>query len=131
MINSLGYTLENFDAVGRFRKEEKGKPIDATGTYLSRTGDAVPLKGARELANYLVGSEEAHTAFVQQLFHNLVKQPIRAFGSQELSDLRASFEHRDYNIRKLVVEVMATSALTPRDAGPRPSPGSVPVASAE
>ena len=36
MINSLGYTLENFDAVGRFRKDEKGKPIDATGTYQTR-----------------------------------------------------------------------------------------------
>ena len=30
MINPLGFTLEHFDAVGRFRKEEHGKPIDAS-----------------------------------------------------------------------------------------------------
>ncbi|MFO0889936.1 MAG: DUF1592 domain-containing protein [Isosphaeraceae bacterium] len=130
MINPLGYTLENFDAVGRFRKEEQGKPIDPTGTYQSRSGDSVTLKGARALAGYLAGSEEAHTAFVQQLFHYLVKQPIRAFGSQELTELREYFEHHEFNIRKLMVEIMASSALTPRDAGKKPARGSVPVAAA-
>ena len=117
MINPLGYTLENFDAVGRFRKEEKGKPIDATGTYQTRTGETVTFKGARNLASYLAGSEETHAAFVQQLFHYLVKQPIRAFGSQELTELREFFEHHDFNIRKLMVEIIASSALTPRTPG--------------
>jgi hypothetical protein len=129
MINPLGYALENFDAVGRFRKEEKGKPIDATGTYQTRSGENVTIKGARELAEFLAGSEEAHTAFVQQLFHYLVKQPIRAFGSQRLGELLEFFEHRDSNIRKLMVEIMATSALTPRQADPGKSPPAVPVAS--
>src|SRR5262249_40143800 len=41
MINPLGFTLEHFDAVGRYRKEEKGKPIDATGSYETRSGESV------------------------------------------------------------------------------------------
>ena len=40
----------------------------------------VKFDGVRELATFLADSEEAHTAFVQQLFHYLVKQPVRAFG---------------------------------------------------
>ena len=118
MINSLGYTLENFDAVGRFRKDEKGKPIDATGTYQTKTGKTVTFTGARSLATYLADSEETHAAFVQQLFHYLVKQPVRAFGSQELDELSSFFEHHDFNIRKLMVEIIASSALTPRGGGP-------------
>ena len=47
--------------------------------------------GARSLAAFLAGSEETHSAFVEQLFHYLVKQPIRAFGSQELTELRDFF----------------------------------------
>ena len=39
MINPLGFTLENFDAVGRFRDGGGGKPIDATGGYQTRDGD--------------------------------------------------------------------------------------------
>jgi hypothetical protein len=128
MINSLGYTLEHFDAVGRFRKDEKGKPIDATGTYQTRSGDTVTFTGARSLATYLAGSEETHSAFIQQLFHYLVKQPIRAFGSRELTELRDLFVHHDFNMRKLMVEVIASSALTPRQARPKAQGAAIPVA---
>ena len=113
MINPLGFTLEHFDAVGRYRKEEKGRPIDATGSYETRTGEMVKFDGVRDLAAFLADSEETHTAFVQQLFHHLVKQPVRAFGPQTLPDLRRFFAAHDFNFRKLMVEIMATSALTP------------------
>jgi mono/diheme cytochrome c family protein len=128
MINPLGYTLEHFDTVGRYRKEEKGRPIDSTGTYQSRSGESVTFTGARDLASFLVRSEETHTAFVQQLFHYLVKQPVRAFGSQELTELREYFEHHDFNMQKLMVEIVATSALTPREAGPKTQGRPIPVA---
>jgi hypothetical protein len=128
MINPLGYTLENFDAVGRYRKEEKGKPIDATGTYQTRSGDAVTFTGARSLAAFLAGSEEAHSAFVQQLFHYLVKQPVHAFGSQELTELRGAFAKQGFNIRKLMVEVIASSALTPQASSPKRMGKAIPLA---
>jgi cytochrome c553 len=114
MINPLGFTLEHFDAVGRYRKEEKGKPIDATGSYETRSGESVKFSEVHDLAAYLTTSSEAHSAFVQQLFHYLVKQPIGAFDRQELPELRRFFTAHDFNIRKLAVEIMASSALTPR-----------------
>jgi hypothetical protein len=48
------------------------------------------------------------------LFHYLVKQPIRAFGRTELTDLRGAFARNGYNIRELMVEIMTSSALTSR-----------------
>jgi hypothetical protein len=118
MINPLGFPLENFDAVGRFRSEEKGKTIDATGAYQARSGETVTFNGVRELAAFLAGSEETHDAFVEQLFHHLIKQPIRAYGPRCLADLRGSFVGDGYNIRKLAVEIVAASALAPRVEGP-------------
>jgi hypothetical protein len=114
LINPLGFTLERFDALGRYRKEEKGKPIDATGSYETRSGEMVKFSEAPALAAYLTTSSEAHSAFVQQLFHYLIKQPIGAFDRQELPELRRFFVAHDFNIRKLIVEIMASSALTPR-----------------
>jgi hypothetical protein len=111
MVNPLGFTLEHFDAVGRFRQKEEGKPIDATGIYRTRKGETVQFAGVRDLAKFLAVSDETHTAFVQQLFHHLVKQPIRAFGSQELPNLRQSFERNDFHIRKLAVQIIADAAL--------------------
>ena len=88
MINSLGFTLEHFDAVGRFRNEELGKPVVSTGSYRTRTGDVAQFNGVRDLAGYLVNSPETHAAFVEQLFHAMIKQPIRAYGSQTKDSLR-------------------------------------------
>jgi hypothetical protein len=122
MINPLGYTLEHFDAVGRFRKEEHGKSIDATGTYQSRTGETVTFHGARDLADFLARSDETHAAFVRQLFHYLVKQPIRAFSPKEEDELRAFFVRHDDNIRRLVVEIATRAALSPRDPVARTAP---------
>ena len=116
MINPLGFTLEHYDAIGRYRDREKGRPIDATGSYETRAGNRVEFDGIAALAAFLADSEETHTAFVQQLFHYLVKQPIRAFGRQELPDLRRAFVANGYNIRKLMVEIAVSSALAPRES---------------
>jgi hypothetical protein len=113
MINPLGFTLEPYDAVGRFRYEENGKAIDATGSYQSRTGELVKFRGTRDLAAFLASSQETHQTFIEQLFHNLVKQPVRAFGAHAHDDLRAAFAEGDYNIRKLAVKIVASTALAP------------------
>ena len=111
MVNPLGFTLEHFDAVGRFRKEEQGKPIDASGTYRTRKGKTVKFDGVRELATFLAETDETHSAFVEQLFHHLVKQPVRAFGSERLSELRQSFAQNQFHIRNLAVEIIVSSAV--------------------
>lgn len=110
MINSLGFALENFDAVGRFRSEEKGQLIDASGIYVTRDDRQAQFRGPRELAEFLASSEEVQAAFVEQLFHHLVKQPIRAFGPDVLPRLHKSFAGHDFNMRRLVVEIMTVAA---------------------
>ena len=77
MINPLGFTLENFDAIGRYRESDKNHPIDATGSYLTQSGEVKKFKGVKDLAAFLAASEESQDAFVKQLFHHTVKQPIR------------------------------------------------------
>jgi hypothetical protein len=121
MINPLGFTLEKFDAIGRVRQDENGRPVDATGSYQTRAGQTVKFRGARSLARFLAGSEEAHRAFVEKLFQHMVKQPVRAFGPQTLPDLQRSFAANQFNIRKEMVEIMAASALK----GQTPRPGRI------
>ncbi len=115
MINPLGFSLEHFDAVGRYRSEEKGKAIDAAGFYLTRSGETATFAGARGLAGFLAGSEEAQDAFIEQLFHYMVKQPVRAFGPDRQATLRRSFTENGFSVRRLLVDLTATSALTARD----------------
>src|SRR5262249_2747673 len=111
MINPLGFTLENFDAVGRFRTEDAGKQIDPTGGYRLRTGELVKFAGVRDLAGFLAGSDETRSGFGQPLFHYMIKQPIRAYGQETLPELRNSFATRQFNIRRLVVDIVTAAAL--------------------
>lgn len=114
VMNPLGFTLENFDAVGRYREKEKDKLIDVSGSYETRAGERVKFTGARELAGFLATSEEAQAAFIGQMFHYLVKQPTRAYGLNRPEELRKSFAENSFSIRKLVVDIAVTSAVNGR-----------------
>jgi hypothetical protein len=115
MINPLGFTMENFDAIGRYRDHDKDHPIDATGSYLTETGAVEKFKGIKDLAEFVATSDESQTAFVKQLFHHTVKQSIYAYGPNELHQLQQHFANNDFNIQKLLVEIVADSALINQD----------------
>ena len=104
-INGLGFTLEQFDAAGRFRTTESEKPINATGQYIDRLGEQIDFNGARELGDYLAGSEDCHRAFVEAAFEHFVKQPIAAFGPETSDQLTKSFRESGFNIRELLVAI--------------------------
>lgn len=110
MINSLGFALENFDSVGRYRESEKNRPIDAVGQYLQRNGELVRFNGARELAAFLARSEETHRSFVRQLFHHMVQQPVLAFGPDSIAELADFFRNHDFHMKHLMVEIACRSA---------------------
>ena len=113
-INGLGFALENFDAVGRYRKKEKDRDIDSRGQYTNRNNQRVQFQGPRELADYLVSSQDAHRSFVDRAFEHFVKQPTAAFGPQTLDQLIASFKENEFNIRKLLVEIAVIAARQPQ-----------------
>ncbi len=115
MINSLGFTLEHFDAIGRYRDKDRDKSIDDSGTYQTQDGKRAVFEGADGLATFLVGSEETHAAFTEQLFHHLLQQPVRAYGANTLHDLTDSFTQHDFNIRQLVVQTMVATAMVGRE----------------
>lgn len=111
VINPLGFSLEQYDAVGRFRTKEAGKTIDATAEYTTDDGKVVKLSGARDIAEFAVRSEHAQNAFIEQLFHQTVKQPVRAYGADALVTLRRKFVESGYNIQNLLVEITTLAAL--------------------
>ena len=75
----------------------------------------VTFEGPRDLAQFLASSDEAHEAFVEQMFHHLVQQPIRAFGPSKLNELQEAFRQEDFHIRKLAVEIMVASSPVNRE----------------
>ncbi|MEZ6073742.1 MAG: DUF1588 domain-containing protein [Pirellulales bacterium] len=120
-INSLGFTLENYDAVGRYRETEREQTIDATGGYTTRADDRVTFADAGELAQYLATSDDAQRAFVNRAFQHFTKQPPAAYGAETLDRLTSAFQQHECNIRELLVEIAVTvatyTAPIARDSG--------------
>jgi mono/diheme cytochrome c family protein len=111
VINPLGFSLENFDAVGRYRTEDAGRAIDAASDYADDDHASVRLAGARDVAEFAIASEHANRAFIEQLFHHLIKQSPRAYGPDTLARLRDSFIASGYNLRTLMAEIATLAAL--------------------
>jgi len=111
VINPLGFSLEQYDAVGRFRTSDNEQPVDAASDYLTDEGQTIRFAGARDVAEFAFGSPQAQSAFIQQLFHHVVKQPLLAYGANTMSRLGESFVASDFNMQKLMVEIVELAAL--------------------
>ncbi len=116
VINPLGFALENFDAVGRFREIDNGKPVDTRSEFALESGETMTLDGPRDLAQLASQSDSAHRGFVTQLFHHLVHQPVLAHGRTALDDLTSEFVGSEFHMRKLVVAIARTAAIRGLDA---------------
>jgi len=111
VINPLGFSLEQFDAVGRFRTSEHDRPIDSASDYVTDDGESIRLNGAHDIAEFAIHSEQARNAFIEQMFHHVVKQPLLAYGADTLNRLQKSFVARNFSMQKLLVEIATTSAI--------------------
>lgn len=120
-INPLGFSLENYDAVGRYRSEDNHKTVNAVSDYTTPDGNVVKLNGPRDLAQLTVSSPDAWRGFVRQMFHFTVKQPIAAYGPGALDQLTAGFVQSGYHIRNLFAAINTLAALPPAAAAPAPA----------
>lgn len=111
IINPLGFSLEHFDAIGRYREKEADRTIDASSELPVLSGDPARFNGARDLAEFIASDHQAHAAFVDQLFHQAVKQPINAYGPNIREELTTNFEKSGYNIQQLLIEIMQVASL--------------------
>ncbi|MGB1124678.1 MAG: DUF1592 domain-containing protein [Phycisphaeraceae bacterium] len=109
-INPLGFSLEHYDSLGRWRTKDKDKPINAASDFMGDDGKSLRLKGARDVAQYAVQSEAAHRTFVRQLFQHTTQRDPSAISPHMLDQLTGSFEQSSYHIRELFVQIAIEAA---------------------
>lgn len=108
-INPLGFSLENYDGTGRWRTKEKEKPVNTISDFKTESGETIKLTGARDVAEFAANTPSAHRTFIEQLFHHFVKQPVRAYGDNEMETLRAGFEKSGFQIPELIKRITLTT----------------------
>ncbi len=111
LINPLGFSLEKFDAIGRIRAKENNVNVDASGSYRGRDGKEAKFIGSQDLAKFLANSQEVHAAWVEKLFHHIVKQPVKAYGAQTPALLQKIFRDNNFNMRQQMIESAVLAAM--------------------
>ncbi|WP_437665568.1 DUF1592 domain-containing protein [Sorangium sp. So ce1182] len=113
-IDPLGFALETYDALGRYRATENGAPIDATGEILGTEDADGEVDGGVELAERLASSVDARACFVEHWFRYAVRRGGSEGDACELESLGDAFEEEGGDIRALLVRIVKSEAFRTR-----------------
>lgn len=114
LIDPIGYGFERYDAIGRFRATEEGHDVDASGEVFSGGDASGPFDGALELADQLSSSDTVRSCVARQWFRYATGRVETADDLCALEQLDRSFEESGYDVRELMIALVATDAFTHR-----------------
>lgn len=120
-IDDLGFGFERYDAIGKWREAENGRPIDSVGDLNDREAlgslTHAPYSSLKELGAMLAESDRARSCFVRKTVRY-----VR--GAQEdvaedlctLWKLQSRFRDSGYNLRELILSVTESEGFLFRAA---------------
>jgi len=102
-IDPLGFALENYDVIGRWREEDEGKPVDTSGEL----ADGTAFQGPDGLKNALL---ERKDMFVRNLTSKMLGyalgRGLTLEDSCTVDRIVTRLKENDYRARTLVEEIV-------------------------
>jgi hypothetical protein len=110
MINPPGFAFEHFDAVGRYRADEGGEPIDATGTMTVGETE-MRFDGAIDFVTQLAESPVAQRCYLTNWYRYGNARQLSREDACTIDDLDARLGASGYNIKELLVALTQTKTF--------------------
>jgi hypothetical protein len=111
-LDPLGFSLENYDAVGLYRATENGVMIDPSGGVPDMPEGEV--SGPIELAQKLAANEEVQNCFASKWLDFAYGQTLHADHAADQcsrEQLAASFRASGFNVKQLLVDLTQTDGF--------------------
>lgn len=114
-LNPLGFAFENYDNLGRHRTMDGNTPVNATATYGFTEGQ-VTFTGALDLMRDIVGRQQAHDCYAQQLFAYLNGRDLvpDAPGDAALVAEIGRRSRQSASVKSLMLDLVVTDAFLTR-----------------
>jgi hypothetical protein len=106
MMDPVGLSLENFDAVGAYRATDRGLPIDTSGQL-----DAATFDGPRALATILHDSPDTASCLVRQVYRYATGHVETSGEDIVMSAIAAALKDRGYLWSALLAEVASSDGF--------------------
>jgi Protein of unknown function (DUF1592)/Protein of unknown function (DUF1588)/Protein of unknown function (DUF1595)/Protein of unknown function (DUF1587)/Protein of unknown function (DUF1585) len=113
LLDNVGFGLEAFDHLGRFRADENGIPIDATGNVMD-SGDPTldgAFDGALELSSRLAASPQVAACLATQWFRYSMGRAEQEADVCSLEQVKADFASSGGDFRELLIALATTDAF--------------------
>lgn len=100
-LNPPGFAFENYDAFGRFREQDNGITVDASGTFTLDNGETFTFTDGVELAYQMAESNQVKDCYVEHWANYALGYPLEE-NQETLSDLQSLFRSDDNVIELLI-----------------------------
>jgi hypothetical protein len=109
-IDGIGFGLEGYDSIGRFRTTDNGVPVDDSGT-LDGTRIGGTFRGARELGEQLADSEVVHDCVARHWFRFANGRREQSGDRDDIAAATTALTAADTAIPALLRAIVVTDAF--------------------
>lgn len=113
-IDPLGFSLENYDAIGRWReKDANGKPIDSMAVMEG----GLAFQSPADLKSLIMGGKDKFAEnMCRKMLSYALGRPLRYYDEAILADLVKNLQKEKYHLRPLIKSVVTSRPFLMRSA---------------
>jgi hypothetical protein len=109
----MGNAFEGYDALGSFRTQQNGIPVDTSGVLVGAAGGDKPVSNAIELVNLLANSPQTNECVTRQMFRFTVGRPEAAFDGCMLVDAAKNMDGNS-DLRQVMTAIVKSDSFVVR-----------------
>jgi hypothetical protein len=114
LFDGLGFAMENYDPIGAFRKTEKNKPIDPTGSIPLPSGPELKFDNFIHLVDQLAETKDLYSCFSSQYLSYAMGSQIKDVHACERKLVNDEFVKSQYKMDTLVLSVVNSPSFMAR-----------------
>jgi hypothetical protein len=108
IMDPIGIALENFDAIGRWRSEDEGSPIDSSGVLV----DGTRMNGVADLRQALLRySDQFVRNVTEKLLTYAMGRGVEYYDMSVVRSIVRDASRNDYRFSSLVVGIVKSDAF--------------------
>jgi hypothetical protein len=111
LMDPIGFSMENYDAVGRWRSSADGKPIDATGAL----PDGSSFQGVAGLEKALLGRPELFVdTFTEKLFTYALGRGAEYYDAPAIRKVVRDSRDQDFRFSSIIAGIVSSTPFEMR-----------------
>lgn len=113
LINPAGFAFEHYDALGAYRTQDNGQPVDSSGS-LDFDGTRRDYNDAIEFSGILADTTSTHRCYASELLEYVHERTPADQDATFLDDLATRSRDGKVSIKQMVLELVKSPAFTSR-----------------